>query len=331
MWRANPLPEELNKTRDSDKFTDAEFDADYPIYTGENVHQFHYNDSIDSEIEELSFWSVEEDSNPEESAKRRVREKRFNTGEPKKAIYNMFGGANTSKSQNAFVNDLLEKHREQPLSKDDVLLDCTEYRIAYRDVTNSTNERTLIAAVIPKGAPCVHTVQTLRPYDINPTEEDLENCPIHTAYERMFSDAELFFAVGIVNSIPFDFLMRTKIDTHIVKYKLVESQVPRLTASDDWFEYIWRRAARLNCYGEAFAEMRERLGGLDPATETAERRRLQAEIDAAAFHAYGLDREQTAFVLDDFHRVQNPRMMDEAYFESVLEFYDELAESGPLP
>jgi hypothetical protein len=29
--------------------------------------------------------------------------------------------------------------------------------------------------------------------------------------------------------------------------------------------------------------------------------------------------------LDDFHRVENPRLMDEAYFEMVLEKYDELA------
>ena len=100
--------------------------------------------------------------------------------------------------------------------------------------------------------------------------------------------------------------MRTKVDSNIVQYKLEESQVSRLTAGDDWFEYIWRRAARLNCYGGAFAEMRERLGGLEPATDTDERRRLQAEIDAAAFHAYGLNREQTMFVLDDFHRMGNP-------------------------
>ena len=189
----------------------------------------------------------------------------------------------------------------------------------------------MIAAVLPSSVLCLHTLQTFGPHEIKPEEDDLSEYPLHSAYERMFEDEELFMIVELLNSIPFDFLMRTKVDSHIIKYKLEESQVPRLTASDDWFEYIWRRAARLNCYGEAFVEMRERLGGLDPATETAERRRLQAEIDAAAFHAYGLDREQTAFVLDDFHRVQNPRMMDEAYFESVLEFYDELAESGPLP
>jgi hypothetical protein len=44
----------------------------------------------------------------------------------------------------------------------------------------------------------------------------------------------------------------------------------------------------------------------------------------AAFHAYGLDRDQTAFVLDDFHQVQNPRLMDDDYFEMVLEKYDTL-------
>ena len=71
--------------------------------------------------------------------------------------------------------------------------------------------------------------------------------------------------------------------------------------------------------------MRDRLGGIEPATDMDERREVQAELDAAAFHAYSLDREQTAFVLDDFHRVQNPRVMDEDYFDMVLEKYDDLA------
>jgi len=325
-WKANPLPEELNKTRDSDRFIHDEEAADYPIYTGENIHQFHYDDTVESEIEELSFWSVEEERDPEKSAKRRVREKRSNKGEPKKPIYIAFDGEDSSKSQKQFVNDLLKENRGTPLSEDDVLLDCTEYRIAYRDVTNSTNERTLIATVLPKGAPVVHTVQTLRPYEIEPTQEDLQNSPLHTAYKRVFSDRELFCAVGLLNSIPFDFLMRTKVDTHVVKYKFTESQVPRLTKGDEWFDYIWTRAARLNCYGEAFDEMRERLGGIEPVVDVQKRRELQAEMDAAAFRAYGLNHEQTAFVLSDFHRVQSPRLMDEEYFQLVLEKYEQLAD-----
>ena len=107
-------------------------------------------------------------------------------------------------------------------------------------------------------------------------------------------------------------------------YKFKESQVPRLTEGDDWFEHIWTRAAKLNCYGDAFEDMRERLD-IEAATSPDERERIQAEMDAGAFHAYGLDREQTKFVLDDFYQVQNPRRMTDEYFDLVLEKYDEFA------
>jgi len=135
----------------------------------------------------------------------------------------------------------------------------------------------------------------------------------------------------MLNSIPFDYIVRTKLDTSLSMNMLEECQAPRLTAGDDWFEYISSKAARLNCYGDEFAEMRERLGGIEPATDMAERTHLQAEIDAAAFHAYGLNREETAFVLDDFHRVRNPRLMTEDYFDLVLETYDDLVQEGPQP
>jgi hypothetical protein len=69
--------------------------------------------------------------------------------------------------------------------------------------------------------------------------------------------------------------------------------------------------------------MRERLD-VEPATAESERRELQAEIDAAAFHAYGLSKEETELVLDDFHRVENPRVMDDDYFEMVKGKYVEL-------
>lgn len=324
-WKVNTLSEELNKTRDSDRWVESQSNADYPVYAGKNIHQFQYNNGIPTEVEEVSIWSIEESKNPEKSAKRRIRSKRFNKGEPKKALYNQFGGKKSSKSQIQFVDDLLEEYRGISLSKDDVLLDCSEYRIGYRAITNSTNERTFIATVLPKGAPCVHSMHTVRPYGIEPSKSDLDSIPLHSVYKRLFTDEELFVTVGLFNSIPFDFLMRTKISENILKYKVEESQVPRLTEGDEWFDYIWTRAARLNCYGEEFKEMRDRLGGVEPATEMDERREVQAEIDAAAFHAYGLDREQTAFVLDDFHRVQNPRMMDEDYFDMVLEKYDDLA------
>ena len=320
---------ELNRSDDSDRLVEDEQKGEYPIYGGKNIHQHIYDDALGTGAQPFEFWSVEEETAPEISAKHRSRKQTFNSGDLKKAIYLAFGGPETSKSQKQFVNDLLDEHRGKPLEPEDVLLDCMEYRIAYRDIARATDERTMIATVLPKEVICVHTVQTLRPYEINPETSDLAETPLHGAYARRFTDRELFVATGLLNSIPFDFLMRTKVDSHIVQYKLKESQMPRLSEGDDWFDYISTRAARLNCYGDAFAEMRERLGGLNPVTEPDERERLRAEIDAAAFHAYGLNCEETAFILDDFHRVRTPRLMTESYFERVREKYDTLAESGP--
>jgi hypothetical protein len=324
-WYAQPYAE-LHRTSDTDRFVEDESEGDYPVLGGKNVHQYAHNNTLYGELSPPEFWSVTEERDPERSAKRRIREKNFRL--LKRGIYEAFDG---SGSQKAFVNDLLEDERGESLSEDDVLLDSTEYRVVYRDVTSATNERTLIGAMIPPGTVCTNTLHTIRPYEIAPEKNDLDKTPLHSVYERVFSDEELFALLGLINSIPFDHLLKTKIDTHIVMYKFEESQVPHLTAGDDWFEYISHRAARLNCYGEEFAEMRDRLGGIDSATAPDERERLRAEIDAAAFHAYGLNREETAFVLDDFHRVENPRLMTEGYFQRVLDAYDRLAEVGPKP
>jgi hypothetical protein len=324
-WFAQPY-RELDRTNDRDRFVESESEGDYPVLGGSNIYQFEHDPKYVDNLEAPKFWSVDEEKDSDKSAKRRIREKNYR--KLKRSLYDAFDG---SGSQKGFVNKLLNQHRGEELSNSDVLLDCTEYRIVYRDITNSLNERTMIASVIPNGTVCHNTLHTIRPYTINPSESDLAEKPLHNAYERVFSDRELFCTLGLLNSIPFDFVMRTKTDTHIVMYKFEESQMPRLTEGDDWFEYISERAARLNCYGDAFQEMRDRLGGVDVATETENRNELRAEIDAAAFHAYGLNRRDVEFILDDFHRVSNPRIMTESYFDRVFEKYDLLAQEGPQP
>jgi hypothetical protein len=318
-WKADPYAE-IHRSQDSDRFVESKKEGNYPVYGGKNIYQYAYDPTYIEDLSPPELWSVDEDVDPERSAKRRIREKNYRT--LKRGIYDAFDGTG---SQKGFVNELLEEYRGEPLSEEDVLLDCTEYRLTYREITNSANERTLLSAVIPKGIVCHHKVHTIRPYEVNPeNKEDLNGRPLNSAYKRVFSDKELFVALGLLNSIPFDYLMRTKVNTGIVMYKFKESQVPRLTEGDNRFEYIWTRSARLNCYGDKFKEMRERLDGIEPATEENERRELQAEIDAGAFHAYGLENEETEYILDSFRRVENPRMMTESYFELVKQKYREL-------
>lgn len=329
-WTVDMLTKEFVESTDKDRLQTSPEEADYPVYGGKNIHQFQYDNTHTDELDGPQYWSRGM-YDPPNSAQYRVREKKFNRGNLKRAIYDAFGGPETSKSQVQFVDELLEEHRDQGLEEEDVLLDCTKYRIGIRDVFLIPDERTIIATVLPKDVICLHTINTFKPFAIEPQEGHLTESPLRSPYVRRFTDQELFVATGLLNSIAFDFLMRTKVETHIVKRELLESQLPRLTDGDDWFHYIAERAARLNCYGEEFKEMRERLGGIEAATEDQERRELQAEIDAAAFHAYGLERRDVKFVLDDFHRVENPKLMDEMYFDLVLEKYDLLDQKGPLP
>ena len=322
-WIASPYME-LRQSTDSDRLFEEEHKGDYPVIGGSNIYQYSYNSQF-FDLEDPDLWSVEE-TDPEKSAKRRIREKKKRV--LKSELYETFDGTGSKKG---FVNDLLEGTRGSPLSIDDVLLDCTEYRIVYRRIANATNERGLIATVIPPGVVCHDGVYTVQPYTIEPSREDLNRDNLHSSYKRIFTDSELFTCLGLINSIPFDFLIRTKIDTTIPVYKFEETQVPHLTNGDDWFEYISTRAALLNCYGDGFKEMRNRLNGISPVSDKTERREIQAEIDAAALHAYGLNRKDAEFMLNDFHQVSNPRMMTQEYFDLVYKKYNILKQEEPKP
>jgi len=323
-WYVDLYREELNRTRDSDRFFEQEEKGEYPVYGGGSIWQYHYDSSLREDINDHTLWSVEETTNPEKSAKKRVREKSF--GRLKKGLFEAFDG---SGSQIGFVNELLDGTRGKDLTENDVLLDCTEYRIGIRHISNNTNERSLVAAVLPKGVVCHDKCPNIRPYEIAPETSDLKTDPIHGVYDRIFSDEELFAAVGILNSVPFDYIIRTKLDTSLSMNMLGACQAPKLTDGDDWFEYVHTRAAKLNCYGSAFDEMRDRLDGIEPVTDEADRRELQAEIDAAVFHAYGFEGADVKFILNDFHRVSSPRVMTDEYFHIVFEKFDLLETAGP--
>ena len=307
------LYRELDRTSDKDRFVTDPSEGDYPVFAGSTIYQFIHDNK------EPEFWSVEEEKSRADSAKWRIREK--DKKNLKTEIYNAFDG---SGSQKGFVNDLLEKHRGKPLQEEDVLLDSTEYRMVYRHATSPTNERTLLVAVIPKGVVCHNALTTMRPYEINPSEEDLAEDTLHNMYDRIFTDRELFAAAGLLNSIPIDYLMKSKVEENINMFHLLGTQVPRLTEGDEWFDYISDRAAKLNCYGQRFSEMRDRLGGIEPVRSEEERRAVHAELDAAAFQVCELSESEVEFVLEDFNRVNDPRMMDEDYFNQVLDNYQSL-------
>lgn len=144
-------------------------------------------------------------------------------------------------------------------------------RGGFCDITGQTNERSMMAALIPPGVVCGNKVPTVLFPDDPSTERLLVWC-------------------AILNSLPFDWMLR-RIVTTTVNYFLLESvPMPRLAREG----LPWRRLA------DAAKELR----GLDSTAHSDDlllrAAVLRAEIDAEISVAYGLAHDDLVVIARDF-------------------------------
>ena len=175
--------------------------------------------------------------------------------------------------------------------------------LAFKDITASTNVRTMIAAVVPQVG-CGHTLPVLIPagaeFDAESTAQVLAN----------------------LNSFGFDYVTRQKVQaTHLTWY-IVEQLL--VIAPDDYDQRFGDKTARdlvrdhvlrLTYTAHDMAPFARDLGYDGPpfTWDEEERRHLRARLDALYFHLYGLSREDAGYVLDTFPIVQR---QDEVEFGS---------------
>ena len=177
------------------------------------------------------------------------------------------------------------------------------WSLAFKDITASTNVRTMIAAVVPQVG-CGHTLPVLIPagaeFDAESTAQVLAN----------------------LNSFGFDYVTRQKVQaTHLTWY--IVEQLPVIAAEgyDRRFgdktarELVRDHALRLTYTANDMAPFARDLGFDGPPFiwDEEERRHLRARLDALYFHLYGLSREDAGYVLDTFPIV---RRQDDAQFGS---------------
>ena len=163
----------------------------------------------------------------------------------------------------------------------------TGERIGFCDVVSPTNQRTLVASLIPGHVICGDKVPTIT---FDPPSPEL-----------------MVLWVGIANSFAIDFVARKKVALKM-SYTVLDS-VPlprRFTGSAIEIE-IARRSLRLAATGpemRTFWNSTVPLLGLDPDTSDPcervdERRRLRAEIDVlVARDVFGLTVDEIRYVLD---------------------------------
>jgi hypothetical protein len=151
-------------------------------------------------------------------------------------------------------------------------------RVAFRDVSRGTDSRTVRACLVPAGTMLTNKAPYLA-------------FTAGGAVERLA-------ALGLLNSLPFDWQARRFVEVNLNFFVLESLRVPPL--ADDDLRAIGLAAARLSCADERFADVGGELGVRPGVPTPGERERLRVEIDARVARAWALSPEDMALMLGDF-------------------------------
>ncbi|MCL4197716.1 MAG: hypothetical protein KJZ69_09525 [Phycisphaerales bacterium] len=160
-------------------------------------------------------------------------------------------------------------------------LPCYAPRIAFRDVTNRTNQRTVIAALVPPEV----VIANQAPFLLWPRGDALDEA----------------FLVGLLSSLPLDWYARRFVETHVNFYVLNPFPIPRPNRNDP----LWRRcvaiAGRLAAVDDRFGAWARAVGVECGPVEEEERFELICELDAVAARLYGLEERHLHHIFETFH------------------------------
>jgi hypothetical protein len=160
--------------------------------------------------------------------------------------------------------------------------------IAFRSAARTTNERTMVATVLPPLTFCEHSL---------------------SVSTGVSSAADQVYLAAVLNSFVFDFSLRARLSKNLTLPLLYQMPVPRLPSNDPSRAPIVERAMRLICTTPEFDEVAKDAGirshtqGVsDPATRAS----LRAELDGLVADLYGLSEREFAHILSTFPLVPDP-------------------------
>jgi hypothetical protein len=164
-------------------------------------------------------------------------------------------------------------------------LPCRRPRVAFRDITNRTNRRTVIAALLPPEI----FITNAAPYLLWPRGDERDEA----------------YLLGVLCSLPLDWYSRRFVETHVNYYVFNPFPVPRPDHGDSRRSRVVALAGRLAACDDRFSEWAETVGvdcGPLPDDEKADR--IQ-ELDAVVAHLYGLTEAHLVHIFETFHEGWN--------------------------
>lgn len=173
-------------------------------------------------------------------------------------------------------------------------------RLAFRAIASDTNERTMIAAVIPAevGAQNSLWVSIPKRYALCEGSVTVEIMPLE----------QLFFIQALFNSLIFDWVLRCSVAINVNKTYIWRVPMPQPDAaairSDEIFMRLTRNSLRLSCYYNeaAFAPLWGQFGlSVQDAVNTAKMASMvRRENDLLVARLYGLNKADMEVMLQGF-------------------------------
>jgi hypothetical protein len=175
-------------------------------------------------------------------------------------------------------------------------LDYQNFRIGFRDIARGSDERTLIAALLPPRVFCNHKLPTA-----------------HAAAPdtKGYDPAASLCLLALMNSLVVDSVLRLKVAANLTFFLVNQTPVPRPQHGDPTFEALVSRSARLTCTTPEYADLWQEVMGSpwtpeSGATDPDERGRLRAELDAIVAHLFALTEPELTHILATFPLVPQP-------------------------
>ena len=300
------LSREFDMTNDARLFKTSPAEGRLPLYEGKMIHQFSHRWSTPR------YW-IDADKGRNELLLPEMR--RVETALDALAVEADVSQKNASRRER--VTAFLEKLEYLPLSTDDIHIAPDAPRLAFRDIARNTDERTLIATILPANVFAGNTLNYLVPWHFAVGKILEHPAGVKACYEPRIPATVSAYLCGVFNSFTLDYLVRFKVTAHVNMFYLYQLPVPRITEQNAVFGLIVERVAKLICTTEEFEALWNAVLPAIPwspnvvAVGSAERERLRAELDGIIAHLYGLTEEEFRHILETFPLVEQ-RIKDAA-------------------
>jgi hypothetical protein len=189
--------------------------------------------------------------------------------------------------------------------RDDALtMPCLNPRVAFRDITNRTNRRTVIAALVPPEIVLNNTAPYLLLPSMNARDEA--------------------YVLGVMCSIPFDWSARRVVETHVNLHILYSLPLPRPPMEDPLRQRVVEIAAILAAVDDRYTAWAEVIGVPIGGVALNQREPWLAELDAAVSLLYDLDDDDVHVMFETFHKGWDY----ETRLDAVVEHRERLRQAG---